>query len=618
MIDRETLDARVLSGEDVPSESLIEAIEGDSPPQGDLLVQYARRLLQAALGVRDVAAAHSVAELMDTHPAVNAELEITLNAALIHEPDTVYAFIRAHLSESANPVWLERLRAAAVSSLQVAISAGNTETVMSWLTLIAREPPYYGLSAVLHDGILAARERAYQIEDLARQLLSFAAKRDGGALAILLADNTLISSLTNNIGRVLREHTGDPLMFLQNWGAELFLAALGRAAEAGIGDLFTLESIEKLWEMLAYRQPPETPDSFHPDQIIQVLIAQGVDMLTPEKYQAFVAQLLSRNHPDFFLQWVDTLTTQKKVLVMLLDLLEDSPRGLQDVLDRAGQSVGSGDMNPQQAADLYILLLSAREWRKTDLPAAEQLARLMQQPTLTVEPNLLLMLLNLASETRNELIVRTGTRRLVNEIEPIEDEGELVEELRLLITRTQWSVGTTQFILNWWRDFVRMQSFARLQRLDQSFEGKRGLDEARAILQSLIAIRKMIGQRTLPELAGQVKAAYSVLEDLSEAFDPLAKRAFVFDQLIVRAELDDREDQVSPHERKVLANNLKKLGQLIVLLSDNRTKTTLMRRGEELDRDLMTGEQEPHSAIDAMKWLAGYWDGTQTTPETES
>jgi hypothetical protein len=36
-----------------------------------------------------------------------------------------------------------------------------------------------------------------------------------------------------------------------------------------------------------------------------------------------------------------------------------------------------------------------------------------------------------------------------------------------------------------------------------------------------------------------------------------------------------------------------------------------MRRGDDLDRQLMAGEQQPHSAVDALKWMAGYLGGTQ-------
>ena len=34
-------------------------------------------------------------------------------------------------------------------------------------------------------------------------------------------------------------------------------------------------------------------------------------------------------------------------------------------------------------------------------------------------------------------------------------------------------------------------------------------------------------------------------------------------------------------------------------------------------RDLMKGEELPHSSVDAMKWLAGYWGGTQDDDNTD-
>lgn len=101
-----------------------------------------------------------------------------------------------------------------------------------------------------------------------------------------------------------------------------------------------------------------------------------------------------------------------------------------------------------------------------------------------------------------------------------------------------------------------------------------------------------------------------MLEALSESFDPNSKRQVTFDPLTVRDELDARDDQIPPEERQVLANNLKELAHLVAEMGDNRTKSSLIRRGDDLDRDLMSGEQTPHSAVDAMKWLAGYWGGS--------
>jgi hypothetical protein len=81
--------------------------------------------------------------------------------------------------------------------------------------------------------------------------------------------------------------------------------------------------------------------------------------------------------------------------------------------------------------------------------------------------------------------------------------------------------------------------------------------------------------------------------------------------------LSNREDQITQEERQILANDLRELAGLIANMGDNRTKANLMRRGDDLDRDLMSGEQPPHSAVDAMKWLAGFWGGTQEDDEEE-
>jgi hypothetical protein len=101
------------------------------------------------------------------------------------------------------------------------------------------------------------------------------------------------------------------------------------------------------------------------------------------------------------------------------------------------------------------------------------------------------------------------------------------------------------------------------------------------------------------------------MEALAEAFDTWSKRGVNFDQTLVQAELEARGGDISPQEQHILANNLKELAQLIGDMGDNRTKAVLMRRGDDLDRDLMSGQQPPHSAVDAMKWFSGFWAGMQ-------
>jgi hypothetical protein len=43
----------------------------------------------------------------------------------------------------------------------------------------------------------------------------------------------------------------------------------------------------------------------------------------------------------------------------------------------------------------------------------------------------------------------------------------------------------------------------------------------------------------------------------------------------------------------------------------------LLSRDESVDRALMSGEQQPESALDVMKFLSGFLDGTQPQ-KTES
>src|SRR5215213_4036310 len=119
--EREPLDARVTSGEDVESEALIAALKSDNPPQGELFRHYAERLLAHALQVREDETANFVTQLMDADESLDAALWRVLNDTLQIEPDAVYAFIRARTAAEPDDKWLFRLRVAALCALEVAI-----------------------------------------------------------------------------------------------------------------------------------------------------------------------------------------------------------------------------------------------------------------------------------------------------------------------------------------------------------------------------------------------------------------------------------------------------------------------------------------------------------------
>jgi hypothetical protein len=210
----------------LPTEALITALKTDSAVDK---LAYAEQLLAQTLPSRDAEAALLLAEMMDADPALDKALAARLDEALNTEPDCVYAFIRPRVNAEPDERWRERLKAAAIVSLHVAIADADAETILNWLKLIAREPASYGLGDVLRNGLLAAQERARTEPNLARGILSLAIKRAPAVAETLLNDAELLAALPNNIGRTIRDHTGDAASLFNIHGAEVFLVALARA-----------------------------------------------------------------------------------------------------------------------------------------------------------------------------------------------------------------------------------------------------------------------------------------------------------------------------------------------------------------------------------------------------
>lgn len=546
---RHALDARIQAGEKLPVEAL-KTVLRDVPPEGELRRAYAEQLLRHAIDQRDADAALLVTRLMDLDPALDDALAGRLNRDLSSQPDAVYAFVRARVSAEPEERWRFRLKAAALASLRIAILDGDAETVSNWLKLIAREPASYGLTEILHNGILAARERARRDADLAKALILLAIKRDAAALDTLLGDEDLLKALPETLGRVLREGEGEPLAVLQQHGAEVFVVALGRAALAKQSEMFTTPVIEQLWKYYAGNVACNVPAAYQPDRVINALTDQQPMWLSPAALETLLMLALRDGRDDVFFKVI------------------------------------------RQPIKLSMETL----WR----------------------------LLSAATEQRDEGTTRAALRRLTLELESIEDEDELIEALNEMFDLLAWSSPARHQVITWWRDFAREQPPARLGRLDKALseqigEGhKRSLDDLREILGAVIAFRRMLGKRTLSEFAEDVRTTYAVLQAFAESFDPSPRRPFSFDVPTIRAEIDDRAAELPPDERQLLANHFKELAAVISEMAEHRSKAGLIRRGEDLDRQLMTGEQEPHGAVDVLKWMSGYLSGTQQARDDDT
>jgi hypothetical protein len=612
--DRQALDQQVINGAEVPAEALQDALAGDSPPQGDLRIRYGERLLDHALETRDPEWMERVADLMDAEPDIDQALTARMNDMLEEQPDAVYAFVRNHLTETQDKKWLRRLKLAALFSLRVAINDADAETIVKWLTLVAREPASYDVSDVLHYGILSAQERARKDPELARQLVLLAAKRDLAGLEALLNDQALLIALPNNVGKVLRDMEGDPLLLLQNRGAEIFLVGMARAARARSGTMFTPAVIAKLWELYTSGQPVGLlPPHFQAESIlVRELIGHGAEFLKPDALESLLSLLFANKRDDLILEMFAAPDTNKHLLPLLVPAMERAQRSVNEALDLIGRLTGENRITPTQAASVLVNMLDGLEWSRETLPLMQQLARMLQQhSTLSLPPEILRKLLEQAAEFKDEFIARQVVKRLLSALDKIEDEAELAASLRQTAMTSAWSDNVRQSITSWWRGFARAQSLNRLGRLEKVMESRRTLEPERNIVLTLIALRRMLGGHSLQEFAANVQAAYTVLEGMSESFDPDAKHPTSFDPPTVREELNARDDQLAPEERQVLASNLKEVARLIAEMGDARTKSNIIRREDDVDRDLMSGEQPPHSAVDAMKWLAGYWGATR-------
>ena len=612
------MNEQVWRGEAVDPAALKTVFASDLPLSPDLTRRYGELLLKHSLDARDTEAGLLVALKMDEDPELDAALNTLLTASLETQPDAVYVFIRTRLNDAmeADYRWIERLQAAALFSLKVAINNADQETIANWLRLIAREPASYNLSDILRNGILSAQKRACTEGDLARQLVSLAIKHTPHILDRLMDDEALLAAIPGNLGLVLRDYAGDPLYTLQNRGPEFFLVGMARAARAKAPQNFTPEVIDQLWKIYTTGQRFTIPEHYSPEQVIETLVTTGAEWLPDDILTHLMTLMLADGRDELFLQAAAHLAENDLLTPLLGEALHESQRSIDDVISIVSQLTSAEHLDQQAVADLYIELLQRREWRQTALPMVEHLARMIQQnPALDIEAAVFWDLLAVAMATRSETVARISAQQLFQEIEqsesrdPEDVDARLIETLLRLHESLQWSQQARQHLLKWWRSFVHRQPLARLSRLEKALENRKTLADCRAVVQSSLAFRRMIGNRSMSEFADAVNGMFSLLADISESFDPSPRQPTSFDEGTIRSELDRRRDELTDQQWHILAKNFKELAALIGAMGDHRSRGSLVR--QNVDRQLLTGEQQPESAVDAMKWIAGYLEGVQ-------
>ncbi|MFN8378902.1 MAG: hypothetical protein U0452_09545 [Anaerolineae bacterium] len=610
--ERRMLDRRVVQGEPVDPEVLRQALR-QMPPEGDLGPAYYGRLLDHALKARDTDAALLVTRAMDADPSLDSALLPRLELALETEPDAVYAFVRARVAsgDSPDPRWLSRLAQAAAAALNVAVSEGDVEIVRNWLRLLAREPLSYGLTPTLANGLETALPLGRTQPDLARTMLVVAAKREPESFGRLMDDAAFVQGLPQAMRDLLCTGDCDTLTTASGYGVELLLAALARAADEKQPALFTPETMDTLWSLAFGSQSIQVAEPFSAQHTVSALVADPT-WLHPKAISALLAASLRARQDSIVQRVIQHLAASpdwpERAEPILAGALKAANRPASEYVALLGGLASGRQIGEQTALAVTVGLLNERGWTSANLPLAVQAARGAQHG-LPIPAAALDQLLELARSSRDEAIARDTARRIAANLEAETNDEALTEAFARLTGLTRWNAPTSAAVLSWWRGFARSMSAARLARLDKAFEDQPELGEARNVAGSLLALRRMLGKRKLPEFAASVADALALLQSLDEAYEGGAlKREGGFDAEVIRMDLVDRMVELPPTEVRLLANQLAALAQLIGELGDSRTKPALLRR-EDSDQLLAHGETDPHSAVDALKWMSGFLGG---------
>lgn len=636
--NRSRADNALKSGDAIATELLLAVLDSPHPPTEQAYTHYIERLLHNVLDHHDAAGAAALVERLDADPDLEAQIQPLIDQALADQPDTAYVIARASLSDQngsngsdthadddMDPVaearrqkWLDRLHEAAKNAVNVAIETDEPSIISRWLTLIAREPRAYHLQDVLYNGLVAAMPMASQHEELAMDLLTIAIKRAPDLIPDLLKADGFLSQLPDLLGNALREPATADIEALAEGPREMFLLAVRRGLDNDT-PVINAPIIRVLWQ-LYQGSSVRVGDPFRPSTLIHDIVRLGEGKLVNGGLDALFILILNDNEDALFRELAAELAQQDRLEGLLPRVLQQSHRDDDDKIMLISNLVSGEYLTPQQAVDSYLAILQDRTWEKAEEELVEQLARVLNQNSeIRVDESILWRMIDLAEDIRSELILRVAVPRLLVMLESasIDYDEDFAEQLLRLRKAINWNPSTRATLMSWWRKYTGALSVTQLQQLDKLLDGSRTLEEMRAIVQTHVSLRKVIGTRSLSDFAEQVNTAYKVLEAIADGFDSNTRNLGV-DTATIRSVLQSRDDSLSLDEQQVLAINLKELAQLLTTMAANRSKPSLIRSDEAVDRGLARGEQAPQSALDVMKWLAGYLDGAQPSENEDS
>ena len=542
-------------------------------------------------------------------PELESALFARFDELLEEQPDAVYVFIRNRIIHlGVDELWIPQLHRAAEKSLEVAIQDGDVGTLAGWLELIAHEPLAYKLQEILRAGILAAAERAYRDGELGIQLILIAARRVPDIVDDLYDDEALIAALDDNVRAALQSASVETLDALIDEKPEFFLLALFHGVNTSDELLVTAASTRRLLNLANAKRRAELPAVYRAPALIRHLATQASHQMTDEALDIIFRHVIDGDDRKLMADTVRHLADHELLFPRLGDALQRDSLPLDKVLSIMNAVSGTDSAAPREIVDTYFDLLDYYQWEPQTQRLMEALTRVMaKHHEVQVTYRHLWTLFGACQELQIEGATRVTVSQLLTQLAAEDDLKTVVDGLARICRQIAFSESLQDAVNNWWREYTHDCALPQLQRLQRELDAQRHMEAQKHILMTVLAMRRWLHSRGPAELADAINTAFIMLEHITEAFD-VAHLAET-DPRTIRREVDVVSRELSSEQRHILANNLRNLAIRITRMAERRSKPSLIRSDDAIDRQLMHGEANPQGSVDMLKWIAGYLDG---------
>ncbi len=595
--------------DDVSTDAIIGVLDGATPPREEIRRLYLKKLLHNALGERDAAAGKRVALELERDASLESAFSEIFDEMLEDQPDSVYVFIRNRLMNlGIDDAWIPRLQAAARNSLEVAIEEGDIGTLAGWLELIAHEPTSYQLSDILREAILRARQRAYADGELGIQLILIAIRRAPEIVDALYQDEQLIKALDANVRAALQNPSAEAIEKLIGEKTEYFLLALFHGLQVSDDCLVTLPTMKTLWDLYESGQRVNLPAVNRPPAVTRLLATEASHQMTDAAVDFLFDRIIAGDDRKLTVDTAHHFADRDLLFPRLSQALESDAVPLDKVLSIMNAIGGIKNAPAQEVIDSYFTLLDYYQWEPQTQRLMEALARVLaKHHEAQVSYRHLWRLFDTCHELEIDGATRVSMKQLLLQYGAEEDPSAVVEGVARIWRQIGMSKALQETVNDWWRNYTHGLSLMQLQGLERELEPQRHLEPQKHILYSVLAMRRWLHSQDPVELADSINTTYTILEHITEAFD--AAHIHEIDSRTIRRELDEVGSGLSSEQRHILANNLRNLAHRITQMAEKRSKPSLIRSDDSIERQLQHGEANPHGSIDMMKWIAGYLDG---------